>query len=85
MAIVTRRIRPLTVDGQRLWTIGVPVHWGFKGITHGAMANNLTPFVGDANTRCPEYKAFLVNIEAAPERDPRPERPNWTERLVGHG
>jgi formate dehydrogenase major subunit len=29
------------------------------------MANNLTPFVGDANTGCPEFKAFLVNMEKA--------------------
>lgn len=62
-AIVTRRIQPLTVDGRTCWTIGIPVHWGFKGITQGSMANQLTPFVGDANTRCPEYKAFLVNVE----------------------
>jgi len=63
VAIVTRRIGPLTVDGRTVWTIGIPVHWGFKGITQGAMANNLTPFIGDANTRCPEFKAFTVNIE----------------------
>ena len=64
-AIVTKRIRPLQVNGRVSWTIGIPVHWGFVGITEGAMANQLTPFVGDANTRCPEFKAFLVNIERA--------------------
>jgi formate dehydrogenase major subunit len=63
VAVVTRRIRPLTVDGRTVWTVGIPVHWGFKGITTGSMANNLTPFVGDANTSCPEFKAFLVNLE----------------------
>jgi formate dehydrogenase major subunit len=65
VAIVTKRIKPLVVNGQTCWTIGIPVHWGFKGITHGSMANNLTPFVGDANTSCPEFKAFLVNLERA--------------------
>jgi formate dehydrogenase major subunit len=25
----------------------------------------LTPFVGDANIETPEFKAFLVNIEAS--------------------
>jgi formate dehydrogenase major subunit len=63
VAVVTKRIKPLTVDGRTLWTIGIPVHWGFKGITTGSMANNLTPFIGDANTSCPEFKAFLVNME----------------------
>jgi formate dehydrogenase major subunit len=27
------------------------------------LANALTPFVGDANSRTPEFKAFLVNVE----------------------
>ena len=64
-AIVTKRIKPLRVDGKTVWTVGIPVHWGFVGITAGSMANLLTPFVGDANTRCPEFKAFLVNVERA--------------------
>ncbi len=64
-AIVTKRIQPLMVDGKTTWTVGIPVHWGFVGITHGSMANLLTPFVGDANTRCPEFKAFVVNLEKA--------------------
>lgn len=85
VAIVTKRIKPLTVDGETVWTVGIPVHWGFKGITHGAMANNLTPFVGDANTRCPEFKAFLVNIESAADRDPREGQRPWTEGLANHG
>ena len=64
-AIVTKRIKPLRVNGKTVWTVGIPVHWGFVGITQGSMANLLTPFIGDANTRCPEFKAFLVNIENA--------------------
>ena len=65
IAIVTRRIQPLLVDGRTVWTIGIPVHWGFVGLTQGSMANLLTPFIGDANTQCPEFKAFLVNLEQA--------------------
>jgi formate dehydrogenase major subunit len=64
-AIVTKRIRPLLVNGQTVWTIGIPVHWGFVGLTTGSMANQLTPFIGDANTQCPEFKAFCVNLEKA--------------------
>ena len=64
-AIVTRRIKPLHVNGRTVWTVGIPVHWGFVGLTQGSMANLLTPFVGDANTRCPEFKSFLVNVERA--------------------
>ncbi len=64
-AVVTKRIRPLTVNGRTVWTIGIPVHWGFVGLTTGSMANQLAPFIGDANTRCPEFKAFCVNLEKA--------------------
>ena len=64
-AIVTRRIKPLRVAGKVVWTVGIPVHWGFVGLTQGSMANLLTPFIGDANTRCPEFKSFLVNVERA--------------------
>ena len=53
------------MNGRTCWTIGIPVHWGFVGLTKGSMANLLTPYVGDANTRCPEFKAFVVNVERA--------------------
>ncbi|MFC5828255.1 formate dehydrogenase-N subunit alpha [Nonomuraea insulae] len=64
-AVVTRRLGPLEIDGRRVYQIGIPIHWGFVGINTGQhwLANALTPFVGDASARTPEYKAFLVNIE----------------------
>jgi formate dehydrogenase major subunit len=65
-AVVTKRLGPLTVDGdKKIYQIGIPIHWGFVGINTGQhwLANALTPFVGDANARTPEFKAFLVNIE----------------------
>jgi len=68
-AYVTKRIKPLTVDGRPTHVIGVPLHWGFTGQARkGYGANTLTPSVGDANTQTPEFKAFLVNVEptAAP-------------------
>lgn len=66
VAVVTKRIKVLEVDGKKVHTVGIPIHWGFKGATKpGFLTNTLTPFVGDANTQTPEYKAFLVNIEKA--------------------
>ncbi len=63
-AVVTKRLRPLDVDGKTIDTIGIPIHWGYQGIAKkGFLANTLTPFVGDANTQTPEFKAFLVNVE----------------------
>ncbi|MDB5451309.1 MAG: formate dehydrogenase, alpha subunit [Phenylobacterium sp.] len=63
-AYVTKRIKPMQVNGKPTHVIGVPIHWGFTGQARkGYGANNLTPSVGDANTQTPEFKAFLVNIE----------------------
>jgi len=72
-AIVTKRLGPLQVAGKRVYQIGIPIHWGYVGIAAEMhpeqsqlwLANRLTPFVGDANSRTPEFKAFLVDIEKA--------------------
>ena len=70
-AIVTKRVGQVKVGGKKVWQVGIPIHWGFVGIAAEMhpekakhwMANTLTPFVGDANARTPEFKAFLVNVE----------------------
>jgi formate dehydrogenase major subunit len=64
-AVVTKRLGALQIDGKKVYQIGIPIHWGFVGINTGQhwLANALTPFVGDASSRTPEFKAFLVNIE----------------------
>jgi formate dehydrogenase major subunit len=63
-AVITKRIPALKVDGKTVHTVGMPIHYGFIGETKKAVGvNTLTPYVGDANTQTPEYKAFLVDIE----------------------
>ena len=67
-ALVTRRIQPLKVAGKEVHTVGIPIHWGFSGLTQrGYVTNTLTPYVGDANTQTPEFKAFLVDVQKAGE------------------
>lgn len=69
VAVVTKRLKTLNVDGKPVHTVGIPIHWGFKGVArNGYITNTLTPFVGDANTQTPEFKAFLVDIEKVPTR-----------------
>ena len=66
-AVVTKRIKPLMCDGRKVHVVGIPIHWGFVGVAKkGWGPNSLTPFVGDANSDTPEFKAFLVNIEPIP-------------------
>jgi formate dehydrogenase major subunit len=65
-AVVTKRIKTLDVNGTKVHTVGIPIHWGFIGVAKsGFLTNTLTPYVADANSQTPEYKAFLVNIEKA--------------------
>jgi formate dehydrogenase major subunit len=62
VAIVTKRFKPFRLNGKTVHQIGLPWHWGFKGLSIGDTANDLSPHVGDANTMIPEFKAFLVRV-----------------------
>jgi len=64
-ACVTKRFKPLKVNGKIVHQVGLPWHWGYCGLCSGDSANILTPHVGDANTRIPEFKSFLVDVAKA--------------------
>lgn len=65
-AVVTKRVKPLTVHGKTQHLIGLTHHFGWSDLFGtGDVVNDLTPNVGDPNSQTPEYKAFLVNIEKA--------------------
>jgi formate dehydrogenase major subunit len=70
-AFVTRRIKPMTIDGKKIYQIGIPIHQGYRGIQEDAgrnartLLNRLTPTVIDPNAFTPEFKGFLVKIERA--------------------
>jgi formate dehydrogenase major subunit len=62
-ALVTKRLRPLTVNGQVIHQVGMPWHWGYQGIATGDIANNVTALVADPNVSIHEGKAFTCRIE----------------------
>jgi formate dehydrogenase major subunit len=68
-AMVTRRIKPMTIDGKRTYQIGIPIHWGYRGIAEDAgrtaltLANQLSAAITDPNANTPEFKGFLVKVE----------------------
>jgi formate dehydrogenase major subunit len=70
-AMVTKRIKPMMIDGKRVHQIGFPIHQGYRGITEDegkdarTLANLLTPTVFDPNAYTPEFKGFLVKLEKA--------------------
>jgi formate dehydrogenase major subunit len=63
-AMVTPRLRPLTVNGQTLHQIGIPIHWGYAGETVGAIANDTTALITDLNVSMHESKAFACDVRA---------------------
>ena len=70
-AFVTRRIKPMMIDGKKVYQIGIPIHQGYRGIAEDegknahTPANLLTPTVVDPNAYTPEFKGFLVKVEKA--------------------
>ncbi len=90
-AMVTRRIRPLTVEGRVVHQIALPFHWSYAGETVGGNANDLTSLLADLNVSMHEAKAFTCQVEAGrlsgrvarptvppttwPDREPVPDTP----------
>jgi len=63
IAMVTKRFKPFTIEGRIVHQVGLPFNYGWLYPEDGSDSTNfLTPTVGDANTFCPEYKAFMVNV-----------------------
>src|SRR5262245_55530583 len=48
-ALVSRRIRPLRLNGKTLHQVAVPYHFGTAGLVHGGAANDLLPISGEPN------------------------------------
>jgi len=68
-AFVTKRIKPMTIDGKKVYQIGIPIHQGFRGIQEDedknarTLLNRLSPTVVDPNAYTPEFKGFMVKVE----------------------
>jgi len=83
-ALVTRRIRPLLIEGRVVHQIGLPFHWSFAGESVGGNANDLTSLVADPNVSMHEGKAFTCQVHPGrlPDHNPRPTVPEvpWPTR-----
>jgi formate dehydrogenase major subunit len=70
-AMVTQRIRPMLIDGKKMYQIGIPIHFGYRGIQEDAgrtardLTNTLSVTATDPNAYTPEFKGFLVKLEKA--------------------
>jgi formate dehydrogenase major subunit len=60
--LVTERIKPLEVQGRTLHQVGLPFHWGSRGLVTGGSANDLFPLALDPNVHIQETKAATCDI-----------------------
>jgi len=69
--LVTDRMRPVTVDGRVTQQVGLPYHWGSRGLTTGGAANDLLHLALDPNVHIMETKGLTCDIQ--PGRRPHGE------------
>ena len=68
-ALVTSRMHPLRVSGRTIHQVGLPYHWGTKGLVTGDSANDLIAMSEEPNVRIMETKGLACHIAAG--RRPR--------------
>ena len=62
--LVTRRMRPMWIDGRQVHQVGLPYHWGYKGRSKGDVTNDLLAISEEPNVRIMETKALVCNVRA---------------------
>ena len=67
--MVTDRMTPLKVQGRLVHQVGLPYHWGGRGLSKGDSANDLFHLALDPNVHIQEVKAATCDIR--PGRRPR--------------
>src|SRR5436305_2060663 len=78
--LVTDRMRPVKVNGRVQHQVGLPYHWGSRGLTTGGSANDLSHMALDPNVHIQEVKAFTCDIR--PGRRPRgPRLPQFVAEI----
>ena len=58
--MVTPRMRPLQIEGRTVHQVGLPYHWGYKGLVKGDVVNDLIALSEEPNVRIMETKALTV-------------------------
>jgi formate dehydrogenase major subunit len=61
-ALVTARMKPLRINGRIVHQIGVPYHWGYRGLVKGDSANDLVAISEEPNVRIMEAKGILCDL-----------------------
>ncbi len=70
--LVTRRMHPLWINGERIHQVGLPYHWGYKGTVTGDVVNDLLAINEEPNVRIMETKALICDIQPGHRADATP-------------
>ena len=76
-ALVTARIRPVTIEGRTVHQVGLPYHFGGRGLVTGDVVNDLVAISQEPNVRIMEAKALVCSVRpaSAPAAPPAPSAP----------
>jgi formate dehydrogenase major subunit len=64
-ALVTPRVQPLVIDGGIVHQVGLPYHFGGRGLVRGDVVNDLVAISEEPNVRIMEAKGLLCRVSAA--------------------
>jgi len=79
---VTDRMQPLKIGKRRIHQIGMPYHWGSRGLITGDVVNNLTPLLEEANVYIHEAKTFTCNLRKGRRTSPPVSTPSSSQGVV---
>jgi formate dehydrogenase major subunit len=63
-ALVTSRVQPLVIDGRIVHQVGLPYHFGGRGLVRGDVVNDLVAISEEPNVRIMEAKGMLCRVSA---------------------
>ncbi len=61
-ALITPRMKALTIDGKIIQQVGLPFHWGYTGLVKGDIGNDLVAISEEPNVRIMETKGLLCAV-----------------------
>ncbi len=59
----------MSVSGQIVHQVGLPYHWGYKGLVKGGAVNDLVAISEEPNVRIMETKALVCNLKRGRSRN----------------
>jgi formate dehydrogenase major subunit len=62
-ALVTPRMQPLIVQGRTIHQVGLPYHFGGRGLVRGDVVNDLVAISEEPNVRIMEAKALVCRVD----------------------